>query len=216
MNGFDLNGPYQLFISYPLIPWIGVMSLGYVFGGLYNRDVDPKKRREFLIKLGIGAIVLFLLLRLTNAYGDLYKWQRYDTISQTIISFLGANKYPPSLLYLLMTLGPSFLFLAYTESVKGKTISFLKTFGRVPFFYYILHLYLIHLLAGITGLLTGFGTALFVLPEWITDMEFPGYGFNLWGVYVIWILVVFSLYPLCRWFDRYKQANKDKAWLSYF
>lgn len=125
-------------------------------------------------------------------------------------------KYLPSLLYLLMTLGGVLLFLANSEKLHGKMVNFFSTFGRVPFFYYILHLYFIHLLAMVFAELSGFGWQLLVLPFWITFVPaLKGYGFSLWIVYLVWIGIILLLYPLCKKFDRYKQNHKEKWWLSY-
>lgn len=212
------NGFYgrRLFISYPIIPWVGVMSLGFWFGSFYNKDVDAKFRRSLLNKLGLLLIALFIILRYSNIYGDLEQWQTFDNFSGTMISFMSTNKYPPSLLFLMMTLGPAFLFLAHTENVKGKVVAFGQMFGRVPFFYYILHLYLIHLLAGFVAKFSGYGWTMMVLPKWVSDVEeLKGFGFDLPIVYLVWIIVILLLYPLCRAFDKYKQNNKDKKWLSY-
>ena len=127
------------------------------------------------------------------------------------------NKYPPSLLYLLITLGGTFLFLANAEKLKGKVVDFFCVFGRVPFFYYILHIFLIHLIAVFAAEFTGFGWEIMVsMPTFITRVEaLKGYGFNLITVYIIWIVVIILLYPLCKKFDTYKRSHKEKWWLSY-
>lgn len=210
-------GNGQLFyIDYPIIPWIAVMSLGYCFGKLYGKDVDPGKRRKILNILGFSAIALFVIVRGLNQYGDLMPWKQYPTAIQTLMSFLAATKYPPSLSYLLMTLGPAFLFLANSESLKGRIVNFLSTFGRVPFFYYILHLFLIHILAMLAAELTGFGWQSMIMTDWVIMIpELKGFGFGLWAVYLIWIIVIAILYPLCRRFDRYKMEHTEKWWLSY-
>lgn len=210
-------GNGQLFyIDYPIIPWIAVMSLGYCFGNLYTSEFDPMKRRKVLNVLGLSAVVLFVLIRGINLYGDLVPWKHYPTAVQTLMSFLATTKYPPSLSYLLMTLGPALLFLANSEALKGRVVTFFTTFGRVPFFYYILHLFLIHGLALVAAELTGFGWRSMILTDWVIFVpELKGFGFNLAVVYVVWMLVIVSLYPLCRKFDRYKLAHKEQWWLSY-
>lgn len=215
-NGFSILGGRRLYVSYPIIPWVGVMSLGYALGSIFNKTVDATFRKKVLNTLGLSLIALFLILRYINYYGDLNQWLTYDDISKTLMSFMATTKYPPSLLFLTMTLGPVFILLANTEKLKGKVVSFFQMFGRVPFFYYILHLYLIHFLAGILAKLTGFGWTMMVLPKWVTDMEeLKGYGFDLWIVYVVWVLIILMLYPFCKKFDTYKMNNKDKKWLSY-
>jgi len=213
---FKFSDSLQLYIGYPLIPWIAVMSLGYYFGSLYDPSFDPLKRKKMFSRIGIAAIVTFIIVRRINIYGDPLGWKHYETITKSLISFLNPNKYPPSLLYLLMTLGAVFLFLAYSEKLKGKVVTFFSVFGRVPFFYYIIHLYLIHGTALIFAQLSGFGWQKLILPGWITEQPgLKGYGFDLWVVYLVWIGVIVSLYPLCKRFDTYKMNHKEKWWLSY-
>jgi uncharacterized membrane protein len=154
---FTLTEHTKLFVGYPMVPWIGVMALGYYFGNYYNPSVSPEKRRRIFNYIATAAILLFIILRWTNWYGDLAPYKPYETFAQDIVSFLNPSKYPPSLQYLLMTLGGVFLFLANSEKLKGKVVDFFSTFGRVPFFYYILHLYLIHIVAMIMARLSGFG-----------------------------------------------------------
>jgi uncharacterized membrane protein len=209
-NGFDFE------VGYPLIPWIAVMALGYYFGAFYDTSFDSFQRKKLFNIIGISAIFAFVILRFSNVYGDQIPYKDYGILSKNLISFLNPSKYPPSLDYLLMTLGAAFLFLANAEKLKGKVIDFFSTFGRVPFFYYILHLYLIHLIALIFAEFSGFGWRIMILQDWVTATPaLKGYGFPLWVVYVDWILVIALLYPCCKWFDNYKQAHKEKWWLSY-
>jgi len=134
----------------------------------------------------------------------------------TALSFLNVSKYPPSLLYLLVTLGPAILFLAVSENFFGSISEKIKILGRVPMFYYLLHLYLIHLLAVAAAMLTGYEPSDMVFNTWVTDSpNLVGYGFNLWVVYGVWIGVVVTLYPLCKWYDAYKATQRSKWWLSY-
>jgi uncharacterized membrane protein len=202
--------------SYALIPWIAVMSLGYCFGSLYDSSFDAVKRRKILNSLGIGALLLFFILIAINKYGDPVPWKNYGDTAKTFMSVFNLNKYPPSLLFLLMTLGTTFLFLANTEKLKGKVVNFFCVFGRVPFFYYIIHLYLIHLFALLFAEFTGFGWQKMILLNFVSKVEeLRGFGVNLGMVYLIWIGIIFLMYPLCKKFDRYKQAHKEKWWLSY-
>lgn len=202
--------------AYPVIPWIGTMALGYCFGVLYGKGYTSEVRTRMLTRLGLAITFLFMALRFINEYGDPHPWETQDSGSFTVLSFLNLTKYPPSLLYLLMTLGPAILFLAATEKVKGWSASALIVFGRVPFFYYILHIYLIHALAMIAAQLTGFGWQSMVLdtPVWFAE-GLVGYGFSLPIVYVVWIAVVLALYPACVWFNRLKSNNRQWWWLSY-
>ena len=213
---FNLSKNLSIDVYYPVIPWVGVMSLGYCIGPLYNNIMYPLKRRKYLNIAGIAAIVLFLLLRVLNIYGDPSKWEQGNTGSLTFMSFINLTKYPPSLLFLLFTLGASFIFLANAEYIKGKVVDFFTTFGRVPFFYYIIHIYLIHLLAMITAQLTGYGWQQMICPVWVNSVPgLQGFGFSLPIVYLIWVGIIIVMYPLCKRFDTYKMNNKHKWWLSY-
>jgi uncharacterized membrane protein len=205
-----------LIVGYPIIPWIAVMALGYYFGQFYDQSFGEAKRKKLFNILGISALLLFAILRFTNVYGDPIPFKDYGPVSKDMISFFNPTKYPPSLDYLLMTLGVALLFLANTESLKGRVVGFFSTFGRVPFFYYIIHIYVIHLLAMLFAQLSGYGWKSMVLDNWVTELPgLKGYGFPLWVVYLVWIFVIAMLYPLCKKFDRYKQMNKQKWWLSY-
>jgi uncharacterized membrane protein len=213
---FTFSEKSRLYIFYPLIPWIAVMSLGYCFGPLYNDSFDSNKRKKILNSIGAGAILLFIILRAINVYGDPVKWVHFNTASQTLMSFFNVHKYPPSLLYLLITLGPSLIFLANTEQLKGRVVNFFSTFGRVPFFYYILHLYAVHLVALLFAQLSGYGWQKMILGDWVTALpSLKGYGFSLAVVYLVWFGIIALLYPLCKKFDHYKQSHKEKWWLSY-
>lgn len=213
---FKLSDGVNFAVAYPIIPWISVMSLGYYFGAFYDKSYDDEKRKRLFNIIGISAIVVFVILRFSNLYGDPILYKDYETTAKDLISFFNPSKYPPSLLFLLMTLGTAFLFLANSEKVKGKVVDFFCTFGRVPFFYYILHLYLIHLIALIFAEFSGFGWRIMILEGWVTETPtLKGYGFPLWVVYAVWIFAIVLLYPVCKKFDVYKQAHKDKWWLSY-
>ena len=197
------------FVSYPLIPWIGVMALGYVMGGLF--ELEPARRRRLLLILGSAMIVAFVVLRLANVYGDPHPWSVQSSATFTVLSFLKVHKYPPSLLYLLMTLGPGLLLLVWFETWRGALASVLEVFGRVPLFFYVLHIVLAHALAGLVALWAGYGTS--VLTGFFPD--FPAeWGYGLPVVYGVWLLVLALLYPLCRWFAQVKRRRSD-WWLSY-
>ncbi len=213
---FKLSDHFQLLIGYPVVPWIAVMSLGYYFGSYYDQSFDAAKRKQLFNFIGFSALALFVILRWTNVYGNPTPFVSYPAFSQNIISFFNPSKYPPSLHYLLMTLGATFVFLANSEKWKGGIVKFFSLFGRVPFFYYIIHLYVIHLFAMLLAGFTGFGWEFFILPTWIGFVpNMNGYGVGLLMVYIIWVAIIFLLYPICKWFDNYKQSHKDKWWLSY-
>jgi uncharacterized membrane protein len=211
---FQLGGK-NLIVGYPLLAWIGVMTLGYCFGSLYTQDYKIRKRS--LIWLGSAVIVLFIIIRGINIYGDPVPWSVQSSPIFIFLSFLNTHKYPPSLLYVLMTLGPAILFLAFAERPLGKLHKAFVIIGRVPMFYYLLHLYLIHGLAVLAAMATGFGySSMINFKTWVTmTPTLQGYGFNLWVTYGVWIFVVLALYPLCKWFDVYKRNHREKWWLSY-
>jgi len=209
-------GDHTFFIGYPVIPWIGVMALGYCLGVLYSNKYDASKRKKILIQLGTAALLLFTVLRFTNIYGDPAPWSKQPTTSFTFLSFINVSKYPPSLLYLLVTLGPALLFLAYSEKAKSWLSAQLKMIGRVPMFYYLVHLYIIHLGAMAATYLCGFKWSDMLLTTWINfEPKLQGYGFSLGVVYAVWFSVIVILYFLCRAYDRYKTNNPQKWWLSY-
>jgi uncharacterized membrane protein len=201
-------------VIYPLIPWIGVMAIGYVFGVLYRFDA-PRRRRLLLIIGGV-ATLLFIIIRAINRYGDPSEWSQQKNFVYTALSFLNTTKYPPSLLFLLMTLGPAILTLALFETgPKGGLIrKFFITFGRVPLFFYILQWYTAHIISIVLHF--AFGKPVSWL--WQSPLHFggpvPGTGFNLGVVYLSWITGVLLLYPLCKWFAGVK-AKRKAWWLSY-
>jgi uncharacterized membrane protein len=207
----DFAPNYFYIALYPLVPWVGVMAAGYGFGSLLLKN--EQTRRKTLVMLGIGMVAAFVVIRASNLYGDHIPWTVQNNLLFTVFSFIKCEKYPPSLLYLLMTLGPAIAILPFLEKMKGKVGSFFITFGRVPMFYYVLHIYLIHAFAIVAAYFT------------VHDLHFlftnapPGswpdlFGFRLAIVYLVWVAVVLSLYPACRWFADVKRRRKD-VWLSY-
>jgi len=207
-NEFRVGG-VQFFTFHPLIPWVAVMAAGYSFGAIFRLPSDVRKK--WLVRLGLGLCTAFVLLRLTNAYGNLTPWTTQSRSGFTLLSFVDCTKYPPSLCYLLMTLGAGLLLLAALERAVPAWLKPALVFGRVPFFYYVLHLPLIHALAYVmhsfrsgSGNLTPF-----------TEKMPPGAGVSLFLTYCAWATVVLLLYPACRWFAELKRRRRD-AWLSYF
>ena len=207
----------NILVGYPIVPWIGVMMLGYCLGRLYATGYDAQKRRENLLVIGCSAIALFIVIRLVNLYGDPSPWSAQSTPFKTFLSFIKVTKYPPSLLYILMTLGPAIIFLALVERIQNSFTRVLSIYGRVAFFYYLLHIFLIHLFTmAAAELFTRFTWKDWVLEEPLWFAEYlKGYGFSLGVVYLVWIVIVVGLYPLCKWYDRYKTSHKEKWWLSY-
>ncbi len=214
---FLLNTPeHTIFVPYVLIPWVGVTAAGYGLGQVFSWE--PARRKAFLLRLGLGLTAAFIVIRGINIYGDPSHWTTQRSAAFTVLSFLNTTKYPPSLLYLLMTLGPAMLLL---WAVDGRTPQVLRpalTVGKVPMFYYLLHVPLIHLIAVIVCYLR-YGQAHWMfespaLPDFPITQP-PGWGYSLPIVYLVWACVVLGLYPLCHWFAALKQRRSD-AWLSYF
>lgn len=206
----------MLGIFYPFLPWTGLMLLGYCCGKLFT-GFDAAKRNRLLLLTGLGAIALFVLLRVLNNYGDPVPWAKQDTGLKSFFSFMNVQKYPPSLLYTCATIGVSLIFLSVVKNTGGRFSKIITVYGRVPFFYYILHFYLLNLIHILVFLANGnsFTEGLNGIPGMPFKFTAPGEGYGLGVVYGIWLAVVIALYPLCRWFDRYKSAHKDKKWLSY-
>lgn len=214
-RGFELSRFY-VFVGYPLLPWIGIMLIGYCFGKLYSPDTQQQLRQKTLYYLGFSAIIMFILIRALNLYGDLHPWVIQRDTLYTFLSFINVTKYPPSFLYVLITLGPALIFLAVSENYRGEVTQKIVGLGRVPMFYYIIHLYIIHIVAMFAALATGFNLSDMVFTTWITDSpNLKGYGFGLGVVYIVWLAIVIGLFPFCLWYDRYKRNHKDQWWLSY-
>jgi uncharacterized membrane protein len=217
--GFLLQTPnHVVFVAYPLIPWIGVMAAGYALGPVW--EWTSGRRRRFLIRLGAAMTLAFVVLRAFDVYGDPVRWAPQSSAGRTALAFLNTTKYPPSLLFLLMTLGPSLLLLAAFDRTDRGTPRVLRpslVIGKVPLFYYMLHAALIHLVA-IAICFAQYGAVhwMFESPTLATYPVTPppGWGLPLPGVYAIWLGVVVAMYPLCRWFAGVKQRRRD-WWLQY-
>lgn len=212
---FGEGGPSAL-AMYPLIPWVGVMAAGYAFGAVYT--LEPARRQRLLARLGLGMIAAFVAVRALNVYGDPSRWAVQKDAAYTVLSFLNVTKYPPSLLFLLMTLGPAMLALAWferNESRRGALGRALVTFGRVPLFFYLGQWLVSHGLAVLAGLAAGQSIAWHFANPFDRPFPNPGnLGFSLGVVYAAWILGVLLLYPLCRWYAAVKQ-RRTEWWWSY-
>jgi uncharacterized membrane protein len=186
------------------------MAAGYALGPLFK--LDPASRRRGLLVLGASTTAGFIVLRALNLYGDPVPWVTQDGWAATLLSFLNCEKYPPSLLYLAMTLGPGLLLLAAFEHARGRLADVITTYGRVPFFYYVLHIFLIHALAvAFASLTVGNAAWLFGDPPMAKPAS---YGLSLPGIYLVWLLVILALYLPCRWFASVKQHRRE-WWWSY-
>ncbi len=209
------DGTHMVFSAYPLVPWVAVVAAGYALGPIFLWESG--RRQAFLVRLGLTLTIAFVLLRLANVYGDPRPWMVPDSAFRSALGFLNTTKTPPSLLFLLMTLGPAMLFLA---AVERRTPAWLRpavVFGRVPLFYFVLHAVVIHVCAVIVCYLR-YGDAHWMF-ESPTLAQFPvtqppGWPIGLPGVYLVWLSVVVLLFPLCRWFAGLK-ARRKEWWLSY-
>ncbi len=209
------NPQHAVFVAYPLIPWIGVTAVGYGLGQVYGWEGG--RRRAFLLRLGVALSLAFVILRGLDASGDPSRWTPQKSALFTALSFLSTTKYPPSLLFLLMTLGPALVFLALVDRGTPRLLRPALLIGKVPLFYYLLHFLLIHLLAVATCAVR-YGSAhwMFESPD-LANYPFtapPGWGYSLPVVYGVWAFVVIAMYPLCRWFAALK-ARRSDPWLSY-
>ncbi len=207
---YQLSTSIRIFIMYPLIPWVGVMAVGYAFGSLFK--FTPAIRQGIFIKIGLSCIAFFLILRIFNIYGDPYPWQETNLWWKNVLAVIKVHKYPPSLLYVLMTLGISITALGLLEGVNNRFSRIVSVFGKVPMFYYVLHLYLIHGVQILVGLLSGYPLNVF-LGNFFKKIP-ADWGYNLSTVYLIWLGFILVLYFPCRWYVRLKQSRKD-WWLSY-
>ena len=203
-----------IFDLYAILPWTGIMLLGYAFGTIYKQDRNDVQRRKTILTLGFAVTTFFILLRFVNGYGDPSHWSLQKNGLYTFLSFINASKYPPSLLFCTMTLGPVLIFLSLTENVQSRFSKILTVYGRVPFFYFVLHLYIIRILCIVFFFASGYGVENIIDPA-VPFLFRPVYfGFDLWVVYLIWICLVIALYKPCKWFIQYK-ATHNQWWLSY-
>jgi len=203
-------GPILLVFIYPLLPWVGVMLVGFGTSSVF--ELPPESRNQALFRAGLALTTAFIVVRAVDIYGDPNSWQRQPGgLTATVIDFINTTKYPPSLDFLLMTLGPAAMLCAYADRLRGWLKDTLIMFGRVPFAFYVAHFVLIHILNICLGVIQGFSvrqmmTAFLFYPK--------GYGISLTGVYAAWLLVVAVLYPFCRWVAAVKARRQD-WWLSY-
>jgi uncharacterized membrane protein len=209
---FPITDTYGFVTVYGILPWFGVMCLGYSVGQLFKADYPAAMRQSRLKLIGISALLLFVVLRVTKFYGDPSLWQQELLGVGSWLSFINVTKYPPSLHYVLLMLGPSILLLAYLEKWNTILTRIISVFGNVPFFFYIIHIYLIHALCIVLFFAQGFGLSdIMQKPFWFRPEQL---GLNLPWVYLVWIGVLIMLYPLCVYFMKLKQRKKD-WWMSY-
>ena len=212
-RGFVIPIGHEHFIAifYAALPWTGIMFIGFSMGVWFKKEVDPKKRKKLLLGTGVVMIIVFIVSRSLQGYGDPGRWRNG---ANSFLSFLDTSKYPPSLQYTCMTIGPALLFMAFIENVKAGWAKVATIYGRTPFFYYILHFYILHTLLVIFFFASGRGVGEIVTPNSPFLFRPTNFGYSLPIVYVIWLSVVTVLYLPCRWFDHYKQTHQQ-WWLKY-
>lgn len=216
LTAFPIGSQTTFVMAYPPIPWLGIMLVGFATGKLF--ELPDVNRNKIFLRIGCVALLLFIILRFINIYGDPAHWSFQKSAVFTFLSFMNVTKYPPSLLFCLVTLGIMFLIFVFTEKVQNKWMNIAAVYGKVPFFYFIVHFYLIHILLIALLFFQGFhwhdldfASGTFGRPKGVQS------GIPLWSVYLIWIAVVIALYRPCRWYGKYKTANKNKYWwLRYF
>ena len=209
---FPVTPDLTFVIGYPLIPWLGILLTGFAAGKIF--ELAEAERKAIFLKIGMAALGLFVILRFINIYGDLARWSVQKNSLFTFLSFLNVSKYPPSLLFTLMTLGGMFIALSCAENVKNIISKILITYGEVPLFYFIVHLYLIHLLMFVMVYLQGFKSS-DLLFGFNLGRPKTGSGVELWAIYLIWLSIVVLLYPLCQWFGNYKAKHRANKWLRF-
>jgi uncharacterized membrane protein len=216
-GAFQIGGT-TIIVGYQLVPWIAVMALGFCCGSLFQ--MEPSRRRAVLLRAGAAATIAFVIVRAINVYGDPAPWSSQPTAVFTLLSFLNTTKYPPSLLFLLMTLGPALLVLAWFDARQIKVTNPLVVIGRVPLFFFVVHFLAAHLAAvALSFARYGRAASAFVFNP-ILSMGGPkeifpaGFGWNLWVVYAVWAAIVVGLYPACKWFAGVKGRRRE-WWISY-
>jgi len=217
----DIGGGRHLYLVYPVLPWIGLMMLGFAFGKFIhgetangqNSEAVKRRNSKTVLLMGVLITAIFIVLRFTNLYGDPHQWSIQRDAVFTVMSFLNCEKYPPSLLYLCMTIGPMLVLLGFLMKLEIR-LDWVRVFGRVPMFYYIIHLYVGHILAWSICLLQGYSLGAFWDNRTFGGNP-AGSGYDLWVSYAVWITLVVLLYPVCKWYDKYKTANPQKTLLRY-
>ena len=212
-GAFPLGRRVTFVVGYPPIPWLGIMLTGFSVAKIFEAPINYRKK--ILLSIGLASLLLFTIIRFINIYGDTIPWTSQKNSLFTFLSFINVTKYPPSLLFCLLTLGIMFLILALVEGIKNKLTDMATVYGKVPLFYFVIHFFLIHLIMFAMVFLQGYKTS-----DLVFGFNFgrpkDGGGIELWATCAIWIFVVAGLYPICQWYGHYKLNHKEKKWLSYF
>lgn len=211
-GAFPLGRGVTFVVGYPPIPWLGVMLTGFWAAKLFEQKIADRKK--IFLRIGLTSLLLFVVVRFINIYGDSFPWASQKNSLYTFLSFINVTKYPPSLLFCLLTLGVMFLILSLIEGMKNKFTDIATVYGKVPLFYFVLHFFIIHLIMFAMVFLQGYKSSDLVFGFNFGRPKVGG-GVSLWLIYLIWILVVAGLYPICKWYGKYKANHKENKWLSY-
>ena len=212
-NLIPLPAGHSFFSAYPLVPWLGIMLTGFSCGELF--DLAPEKRKKIFLTGGVGILSLFIILRFVDIYGDPSLWKTQKSAMFTFLSFLNVTKYPPSLLFSLLFIGIAFLLLFLTENRENRFTKICSTYGRVPLFFFIAHLYVIHLTMFIMLYIQGFHSGDFLFGPFKNGRPEHGGGVNLAVIYLLWIAIVILFFPLCQWFGNYRKMHPENKFLRY-
>jgi uncharacterized membrane protein len=211
-GAFPFDGGRTFVMGYPPIPWLGIMLTGFAAGRLFQLPVE--NRRMIFWKLGLASIVLFVIIRAINMYGDPVPWSPQKNGSFTFLSFMNVTKYPPSLQFCLITLGIMFFLFWLVEGRRNRLTEIASVYGKVPLFYFLVHWYIIHPLMFLIVFLQGYKASDLIFGFSFGRPKGPS-GLPLAGIYLVWILVVVLLYPLCKWYGNYKASHRENKFLRY-
>jgi uncharacterized membrane protein len=213
-KSIELGRGHIAIVIYAFLPWTGIMLTGYGLGKIFISTFTSAARRRILFISGTGFLILFFILRFVNQYGDQDHWYIQGNLIFSCLSYLNVSKYPPSLDYICLTIGVAMIILGLLDRISRDSFKFLRVFGRIPFFFYVVHIYLIHIMAVILFYVEGYPSK-DIAPQHLPFYFRPDhFGFGLPAVYLLWFAVIMILYPLCSWYDNYKTTHKQ-WWLSY-
>jgi uncharacterized membrane protein len=210
-GAFPLGGGTTFVMGYPPVPWLGIMLVGFAAGRLFE---EPQAHRKKMFRnIGLASLFLFVCIRFIDSYGDPLPWQAQQSGLRTFLSFINVTKYPPSLLFCLVNLGIMFVILFFIEGLQNRLTQIATVFGKVPLFFFLIHWYIIHPIMFVVVFLQGFKASDLVFGFNFGRPQASGVGLST--IYVLWLIVLILLYPICRWYGKYKETHKAHKWLSY-
>jgi uncharacterized membrane protein len=209
----QLSPGFSFYTAYPLIPWLGIMLAGFACGEIF--EIPSEKRNKIFLRLAFAALILFTVIRFINIYGDPSRWSAQKSSLFTFLSFINTTKYPPSLLFILLFLGIMFIVLFISEKINNRFTEILSVYGRVPLFYFVIHLFIIHSLMFAMLFIQGFDSSNLQFGIFNNGRPKTGGGVGLISIYLIWLGVVVLMYPVCKWYGRYKSEHAGNNLLRY-